>query len=471
MMLSTNHLKSKFRQGSTAGIRRQITASLAVMALLVMLMSLLALLTQYSVRSEVSRPFRSVIPAVNAIQTIRGNALLTQNVVRDHLLLEALVPASPNGGWVDEQILVDTEIDGVSQSYAEVQDALRTLEALEGTAQTLELRTLAETFYRQSQAMLAGTSADTADTADTAKDSLQERLVSLEATEQQLLVLTEGEVTRRVNDLAQSTQTFLQVSLRDTLLSMLVMVVSIGLAVLIAYRLSRMILRPLDVFKRAAESLGRGHFPEEEHANLLALAQAPHEFGVLARVFVRMADDLKALHSTLIHSARHDVLTGLPNRACLLERLSEALAARDAQPFTLLFLDFDRFKAVNDRYGHKVGDGLLVEIAKRLKQCVRLGDLVARLGGDEFTILLMGDNEIEQAERAAQRILRAFERPCVIEGIEIRTSASIGILVDGHSCETAEDALRNADIAMYSAKNSGRSCYRFFSARLEQEVA
>lgn len=171
----------------------------------------------------------------------------------------------------------------------------------------------------------------------------------------------------------------------------------------------------------------------------------------------------------LLRGALHDAVTDLPNRASFIERVSQALARmrRDSDyRFSVLFFDCDHFKAVNDSLGHAAGDRLLVEIAKRLRASVRPGDVVARLGGDEFTLLLeevAGPSEVEQV---AQRVLDYMAAPFSLEGREVRASASIGVVLSEPHYEEAQDLLRDADLAMYRAKERGRARFQVFDAEM-----
>jgi diguanylate cyclase (GGDEF)-like protein len=160
------------------------------------------------------------------------------------------------------------------------------------------------------------------------------------------------------------------------------------------------------------------------------------------------------LQEELRHQAYHDALTGLPNRVLFTDRLAETLAreAAGARTHAVLFLDLDHFKNINDSWGHATGDELLVQVAERLRRDVRPGDLPARLGGDEFALLLE-DTNAAGAEQAAQRIADALSPAFSVSGREAKIHASIGIAVTGPHADTAEELLRNADIAMYAAKN------------------
>ena len=186
------------------------------------------------------------------------------------------------------------------------------------------------------------------------------------------------------------------------------------------------------------------------------------------------------LQDKLVHDARHDPQTQLPNRARFLEKLSQCVeqAKRNTDyKFAVLFVDIDRFKDVNDRFGHSVGDQLIVEVSRRLVCSVRQEnqdpqgagfegprrpprrDTVARLGGDEFTILLDNIRDVSDAIRVAERIQQKFSSPLSIGGHELLTGVSIGIAVSASGYSAAEDMLRDADTAMYRAKALGKSRY------------
>jgi diguanylate cyclase (GGDEF)-like protein/PAS domain S-box-containing protein len=172
----------------------------------------------------------------------------------------------------------------------------------------------------------------------------------------------------------------------------------------------------------------------------------------------------RALTDQLAYAAEHDSLTDLPNRLLLNDRLEQAiaLAARLQSRVAVLFLDLDGFKHINDSLGHPTGDKLLQCIAKRLRDCVRAPDTVSRQGGDEFVVLLQGVQEAEDAIVAANRIMEAVAIPHFVEGHELHVTTSIGVSLypgDGHDAETL---IKNADTAMYQAKESGRQGYKFF---------
>jgi diguanylate cyclase (GGDEF)-like protein len=170
------------------------------------------------------------------------------------------------------------------------------------------------------------------------------------------------------------------------------------------------------------------------------------------------------------HQALHDALTGLPNRALLADRIEHAQQRRDPRALALLFVDLDTFKAVNDNFGHTLGDQLLVAVSDRLRSCLRAGDTVARLGGDEFAILLESLAAPADALLVAQRLLDALAGPFVLPDRQLRCTASIGVALSMSDSIPPDDLLRNADIAMYAAKRGGRARYEVFEPELRSEV-
>ncbi|ABG03466.1 diguanylate cyclase/phosphodiesterase with PAS/PAC sensor(s) [Rubrobacter xylanophilus DSM 9941] len=172
----------------------------------------------------------------------------------------------------------------------------------------------------------------------------------------------------------------------------------------------------------------------------------------------------KQAEEKLLHEASHDALTGLPNRAFFMERLGEALRRPgDGDRVAVLFIDLDRFKMINDSLGHAMGDRLLVAAAERLKGCLRPQDTLARLGGDEFTVLLEGVSS-EEAASVADRLLERLREPFRLDGYELFTAASVGVVLGGRERAGPEELLRDADIAMYRAKALGGGRKGIFEA-------
>lgn len=166
----------------------------------------------------------------------------------------------------------------------------------------------------------------------------------------------------------------------------------------------------------------------------------------------------------VLHMARHDYLTNLPNRVFLNERIDAIF--RTSEPAALLFLDLDKFKVVNDTLGHGAGDELLQAVSKRLKQCVRKCDVVARLGGDEFAILIEGDVTRAVIAALSTRVLESLRAPFRLGEREVLAGASIGVALAPHDAQNATELIRLSDLAMYAAKAAGRNTFRFFDPSL-----
>ena len=187
--------------------------------------------------------------------------------------------------------------------------------------------------------------------------------------------------------------------------------------------------------------------------------------------FLTDITDRKAIEDKLVYQATHDPLTGLPNRVLLYDRLQQAMlhAKRHNQIVALLFLDLDKFKSVNDTYGHIVGDKLLTEVASRLSDSLKESDTIARLGGDEFVIIIPELMSEEQAIPVAERVLEALSKPFTIEGHELTVSACIGISCcpkDGSDFDTLAN---NADACMYKARESGSNNFILYSDEINQK--
>jgi diguanylate cyclase (GGDEF)-like protein/PAS domain S-box-containing protein len=183
----------------------------------------------------------------------------------------------------------------------------------------------------------------------------------------------------------------------------------------------------------------------------------------------------KALERQLEHQALHDPLTDLPNRPLFMDRLEHALARseRREESVAVLFLDLDNFKLINDSFGHAVGDQLLLQVAKRLANCMRPGDTVARFGGDEFTVLLVDGVEVDDATLVAKRIIEELQAPFVLLGYELFVTTSIGIALsdrDPGRRNPTEDLLRDADVAMYRAKDTNKASYAVFEPSMKSEA-
>jgi diguanylate cyclase (GGDEF)-like protein len=223
--------------------------------------------------------------------------------------------------------------------------------------------------------------------------------------------------------------------------------------------LHRRLARPMQRITSAIRAAGGGR------EQVWAPVEGPAELGEMAEAFNEMLAERRGREADLRHRATHDVLTGMLNRAALSEALSGCLA--EGRPATVLFMDLDRFKLVNDTHGHAVGDALLIALGRRLVTAVRPVDTVARFGGDEFVILCPDVVDEMVALQIAGRLSEALSEPFLVDGHELFLTGSVGVAV-GRPSDGPEDLLRDADNAMYRAKEQGRPGYAFFDAGMRE---
>ena len=201
---------------------------------------------------------------------------------------------------------------------------------------------------------------------------------------------------------------------------------------------------------------------------------AEEELGLIGKAsrLAAIAIEQKQLTDKLAHQAHHDTLTGLPNRALFEERLQSAVAQARTRGWhaAVLFVDLDRFKQVNDTLGHPAGDALLQQVAQRLGNCLRKTDTLARMGGDEFTILLTELRDPQYSVKVAQKLLDALKTPIVVDGHELFVTASIGISTYPRDGRDAATLQRNADSAMYRAKEQGRNNFQVFLPEISASI-
>ena len=207
-----------------------------------------------------------------------------------------------------------------------------------------------------------------------------------------------------------------------------------------------------------------------EHA---ARAHLEASRDALEKAVAERTTELEQAKARAQHLADHDALTGLPNRRLLEDRLTQALALsqRNRKQTAVMFIDLDRFKPINDSLGHSVGDVLLKEVSQRLVNQLRVGDTICRIGGDEFVVVLPEVKRSSDVAQVAQKVIEQVSQPAVVDERELAVSCSIGIAVypdDGHDAETL---IRNADAAMYHAKELGRANYQFFTEQMNQAAS
>ncbi|MBI4850962.1 MAG: diguanylate cyclase [Acidobacteria bacterium] len=204
----------------------------------------------------------------------------------------------------------------------------------------------------------------------------------------------------------------------------------------------------------------------EIYAEWLTISTIKDDKGKITNHVAIFSDitSVKLAENRLIHLAHHDVLTGLPNRLLFNDRLDQALikSYRDDSLVAVIFIDLDRFKPINDTFGHRIGDLLLQAVAERLRGCVREEDTVARLGGDEFTIILEDVAKAQDAAKIAKKIITTLSNTFVIEGHKLNIGASIGISVFPVDGKDSETLIKHADKAMYKTKESGRNGFLFY---------
>jgi diguanylate cyclase (GGDEF)-like protein len=209
------------------------------------------------------------------------------------------------------------------------------------------------------------------------------------------------------------------------------------------------------------------------HGVLIGMIIAALLTGVLTYRSSALMRELNGARSELLHISQTDQLTGLPNRGVFNEQLDLSIksARRNGDKCAVLFIDLDRFKIINDTWGHAAGDALLIEVAERIRGSVRESDVIARVGGDEFVVILNEVSHRDQAALIARQILSAVRRTIFLGGHENQTTASVGIAMFPSDGSDVETLTKNADMAMYRAKEHGKNGFRFFEEKMDAAVA
>jgi diguanylate cyclase (GGDEF)-like protein len=259
----------------------------------------------------------------------------------------------------------------------------------------------------------------------------------------------------------------------NTRITILLCLVALLLSVVMGILTARWLVYPILITINAADALSQGdwyqHVPESK----------VNELALLAKAFNRTAKQLKNSFVQLEYNASHDALTDLFNQKAFNLKLQEAIkrsktniTKQENHPhlFAILFLDLDFFKLINDSLGHLVGDQVLIEVARRLRNCVSEADVIARFGGDEFIILLQNIVDVDDAIQVANKILQICKQAFDLGNERVFISTSIGIVMSSNFSERPEDFLRDADNALYCAKSSGKAGYRIFDAKMYTET-
>jgi len=193
-----------------------------------------------------------------------------------------------------------------------------------------------------------------------------------------------------------------------------------------------------------------------------------------AKTLKETTEDLKKSEKRIRHIAFHDSLTNLANRTLFHDRLNMAVeqTRRNQEYMSVMMIDIDYFKQINDSYGHDIGDALLIEIGERIKKCIRASDTAARLGGDEFAVILtqLKKLNLDGIAKIANSINKCLSDPIILKNVTIKTSGSIGVSIFPLDADNTEDLIKNADLAMYNAKDNGRSNWQFYSDKMRNEM-
>jgi diguanylate cyclase (GGDEF)-like protein len=265
----------------------------------------------------------------------------------------------------------------------------------------------------------------------------------------------------------------------DTALRILlgVSILTACMSFVVLFLLRRQVTQPFAAITRVLSTVASGNLNIEVPGR-----ERQDEFGTLARavdVFIKTTRQLNQAHRDAEDAnrqiealARHDVLTGLPNRRMLAEEMDKALArmGRVGSVCAVMVIDLDRFKPVNDIYGHPTGDAVLFEIGDRFNRILRKSETLSRLGGDEFAVIAEFDSETDGPTKLAERLVQAASQPIHVESAVVEVGATIGVALAPSDGSDPESLLRAADIAMYRGKREGRGCVRFFEENMEAEL-
>ncbi|RJS60889.1 GGDEF domain-containing phosphodiesterase [Bacillus sp. PK3_68] len=257
---------------------------------------------------------------------------------------------------------------------------------------------------------------------------------------------------------------------KQLLNNLMISIAVLILVFVISYFLARYIVRPINQILLKVNEIAKGNFGEqvliERRDELGSLA---NQVNVMSLNLLDYTDELKEKNKEIQYHAYYDFLTGLPNSRLFNKTALELAEINEKSPMAFLFLDLDRFKFINDLLGHSAGDVILKAVTNRILPFLREGEMMSRIGGDEF-ILLLPNTSSEAANSMAQTILKALEKPFLYEGNELFITSSIGISMFPEDGDNIEDVIKNADIAMYRAKEQGRNNHQFYTSGMNDWI-
>lgn len=252
--------------------------------------------------------------------------------------------------------------------------------------------------------------------------------------------------------------------------NLVISIIVLTIVVLISYMLAGYIVRPINRILEKVNEIAEGNFGAQ------VLIKRRDELGMLSKRVNAMSlnllnytDELKKKNAEIQQHAYYDFLTGLPNLRLFNKKAISLAKLPEKKPITVLFLDLDRFKFINDMLGHSAGDFILKAVSRRVSALLQEGETMARIGGDEF-ILLLPNTGREAANKLAQTILKELEKPFIYEGNELFITSSIGLSMYPADCTSIENIIKNADIAMYRAKEQGRNNHQFYTSDMNEIV-
>lgn len=257
---------------------------------------------------------------------------------------------------------------------------------------------------------------------------------------------------------------------KQLLNSLTISILVLIMVIVISYFLAGYIVRPIHQILEKVNEIAQGNFGAQvaiERRDELGLLS--NKVNLMSLNLLNYTDELKEKNEEIQYHAYYDFLTGLPNQRLFHEKASELASTQDKNPMALLFLDLDRFKFINDTLGHSAGDYIIKAVTKRISPLLKEEEIMSRTGGDEFLLLLPGTNH-EKAKKLAQTIQKKLEKPFIYEGNELFVTSSIGISMYPLDSEHIDNLIKQADMAMYRAKEKGRNNYQFYRADMNDLI-